>query len=127
MPGDVARAPPARHVLLERLPARVEAVAEQLDRHAELRPVAADLVALAVDVRARQREAMGREQPEEGVLEERERDVGSERAAEIPGARLARVARDARLDPVGPAFMANPGLVAQARERLLGGRPREVE
>jgi hypothetical protein len=94
----VAGAASASDVVLERLPGGVEAVAEQLDRELQPRPVAVDLVAFVVDVRAREREVVALEQPDAGALELAEQDVATHRRAQLANAVLARVAGDAGLD-----------------------------
>jgi len=105
----------------------VEAVAHELDGEAELGPVAVDRVAVAVDVRAREREAVALQQLEEGVLEEAERDVGAERGSQLAGARAVGVARDAGFDLGRGRAVADPGLVAGAGEILRAQGGREVE
>jgi len=71
----VVGAPAARDVDLERVPGGVVTEADELDREVELGPVAVDLVAAAVDVRARSRQAVGRDELEKAILECAERDV----------------------------------------------------
>jgi len=75
--GEVLRAPAPRDVGFEGAARGVEAVGEQLDGEVVLGPVAVDLVAVAVDVRARCGQAVRAQQLQEGVLERAERDVGA--------------------------------------------------
>jgi len=105
----------------------MKAVAQELDREAQLGPVAVDLVAVAVDVRAWSRKTVLLQQREECILEGAERHVRAERASQLRDALLRRVARDARLDVTRRRAMVNPALVAGAAELCDGKARSEVE
>lgn len=81
--GDVLGAPPAGDIRLERRARAVVAKAQQLDGEPEIGPVAVDLVAVAVDVRARYGQAMLAQEQEERVLEVAQRGVGTERPTQL--------------------------------------------
>jgi hypothetical protein len=112
----VAGAPAARDVGLERPARAVEAVAHELDRESDLRPVAVHLVAGDVDVRPRRRQGVSTQQVGEAVLERAERDVVAQGEAQAPSTWLARVARDARVHVRGRRAVMDPRLVARSRE-----------
>ncbi|MEY2513479.1 MAG: hypothetical protein QOJ89_837 [bacterium] len=86
------------------------------------RPCAAE-----VDVRARQRQAVGAEKAEEAGLELAQCHVRTEGSSQLRRAGLARVARDAGLDVVRPRAVVHPRLVARASEFLGPQCRREVE
>jgi hypothetical protein len=59
------------------------------------------------------------------ALEFAQRDIGTERLAQLGDAGLVRVASDARLDVMGPSAVVDPGFVTGGRE--LDGRENRSE
>ena len=80
----------------------METVGDELDGDVVLRPMAVDLVPVAVDVRAGGAAGRaGSSSEEEAVLEVTEGDVRAERTAQLRDAGLVRVASDGGLDVDG--------------------------
>lgn len=86
--GDVIGASASGDIGLKRVACGVVPVADEFDGDALLRPVAVDLVAVLVDVRARERKVVAQEEGEKVGFEVAERDIAAVGLAEFLAPRL---------------------------------------